>query len=81
MLINAWGSAPTHSLAVVTDSYKYIYWPYAHGMEAAEELYSLENDQYEMVNLVNNPEYKAQLRLMRTHYDAAVKKWQKWKVA
>lgn len=76
MLINAWGSAPTHSLAVVTDSYKYIYWPYANGMEAAEELYSLENDQYEMVNLVNNPEYKAQLRLMRTQYDAAVKKWQ-----
>ncbi len=81
MLINAWGSAPSHSLALVTETYKYIYWPYAHEMDATEELYSLVNDEYEMVNLAKNPEYKAQLRLMRAQYDAGVKKWQAEAVA
>lgn len=76
MLINAWGSPATHSLAVVTDSHKYIYWPYAHEMEPAEELYDLSEDAYEMNNLAKNPEYKAQLRMMRAKYDTGVKKWQ-----
>ncbi|WP_068545173.1 sulfatase [Thalassotalea crassostreae] len=76
MLINAWGSSPTHSLTVVTDKYKYIYWPFSHGMEPAEELYDLSKDQHEMVNQLNNPEYAKQLKMMREKFDAGVVKWQ-----
>jgi arylsulfatase A-like enzyme len=76
LLINAWGSSPTHSLAIVTDSIKYIYWPFAHKMEVAEELYDLSKDSHEMVNLVNNPEYAKQLKSIRAKFDASVKKWQ-----
>jgi arylsulfatase A-like enzyme len=56
LLINAWGPPPIHSLAVVTDEHKYINWPYSHKMEAAEELYHLTTDRYEMKNLAGNPE-------------------------
>jgi arylsulfatase A-like enzyme len=76
LLINAWGNAPTHSLAVVTDEYKYINWPYDHEMEAAEELYQFSTDQYEMTNLVANPEYKAVLEQMHKRYDQSVAIWQ-----
>lgn len=76
MLINAWGSSPTHSLAVVTDKYKYIYWPFSHGMQAAEELYDLSKDKHEMVNQTKNPEYANQLKMMREKFDAGVSKWQ-----
>ena len=76
MLINAWGSSPTHSLAVVTDKYKYIYWPFSAGMEAAEELYDLSKDKLEMVNQAKNPEYESQLTMMHATFDASIKKWQ-----
>ena len=76
LLINTWGSSPTHSLAVVTDKYKYIYWPFAHGMQSAEELYDLSKDSHEMVNLAKNPEYASQLKMMHAKFDASVKTWQ-----
>ena len=76
LLINAWGNAPTHSLAVVTDQYKYINWPFAHGMESAEELYHLEEDHFEMVNLKSHPEKRAVLMRMQTRYDDALALWQ-----
>jgi arylsulfatase A-like enzyme len=77
LLINAWGSAPTHSLAVVTDEYKYIHWPFSHKMEAAEELYHVVNDRFEMVNLAANPEKKEILNRMQQGYDEAVAVWKK----
>jgi arylsulfatase A-like enzyme len=76
LLINTWGSSPTHSLAIVTDKFKYIYWPFAHNMQATEELYDLSKDKHEMVNLAKNPEYASQLKMMHAKYDASVKTWQ-----
>lgn len=75
MLIQDWGNGPTHSLSVVTEDYKYIYWPYAHDMPVTEELYQLSNDNLEMNNLAAKAEYRSQLRIMQLQYDAAVKKW------
>ena len=75
LLINAWGNAPTHSLAVVTDEYKYINWPFAHNMEPAEELYHLEKDRFEMVNLKDNPEKQAVLTRMQKLYDESLARW------
>ena len=76
LLINAWGSSPTHSLAIVTDNFKYIYWPFSHKMTAAEEMYDLSKDSHEMVNLIDNPEYAKQLKSIRVQFDGSVKKWQ-----
>ena len=75
LLINAWGNAPTHSLAVVTDRYKYIHWPFAHDMESAEELYHLVNDRFEMINLAAHPDKQAVLKRMQTIYDESLAVW------
>ena len=75
LLINAWGAAPSHSLAVVTEDYKYINWPYSHEMEAAEELYHLTDDRYEMTNLASNPERQVALEQMQKLYDGALGVW------
>ena len=75
LLINAWGNAPTHSLSVVTDQYKYIHWPFAHEMEPAEELYHLKDDRFEMVNLKDHPEKQGMLKRMQAKYDAALVAW------
>ena len=76
LLINAWGDAPAHSLAVVTPEYKYIHWPFAHEMRPAEELYQLSTDRFEMQNLADNPERAPILSRMQKHYDALLATWQ-----
>ncbi len=76
-LINGWGSAQHFSLAVVSDGYKYIYWPFAEGMEASEELYNLNEDPYEQLNLVEVKDSKKQLDKMRKKYDEQLVKWEK----
>ena len=45
----------THSLSIVSDNYKYLYWFYGEGMEPKEELYNLSKDAFELQNLVSNP--------------------------
>ncbi|VGO19643.1 sulfatase family protein [Pontiella sulfatireligans] len=77
LLINAWGSAPTHSLAVVTEDYKYIHWPFNHEMQVAEELYDLGKDRYEMNNLAANPEKQEILKRMQKQYDESFAAWKK----
>ena len=76
-LINVWGPEKVHSLGVVTQDKKYIYWPYAgEGFEATEELYHLGKDPAEMENLAPRKGYRNLLDEMRTIYDGFVHQWQ-----
>jgi len=77
-ILNVWGSIPTHELSVVTADYKYIYWFFAgEGMKAAEELYHLPGDRYEMNNLAAHPEKQTTLNKMRLLYDVEIERWKK----
>ncbi|NPA35370.1 MAG: sulfatase [Chlorobi bacterium] len=72
-LMNMWGTAPTHALAIVTKDYKYIYWPYeGYGMKATEELFSLKEDPYELKEIIGEKDKEVILKKMRTFYDEQV---------
>ncbi|MFI3291125.1 MAG: sulfatase-like hydrolase/transferase [Opitutales bacterium] len=61
-LYQAWGCVTTISMAVVTENYKYIYWPFAeNNLPEGHELFHLTQDKYEMQNVYDNPEYKPAL--------------------
>lgn len=75
-LINVWGHAPTHALAVVTKDMKYIHWGYAgEGFDVTEELYHLEKDSLELTNQALNPEYRQAMEQMRKAYDSHLDNW------
>lgn len=75
-LINVWGPAATHSLAVVTKDTKYIYWPWAdEGFEATEEMYHIADDPLEMTNLAPSDGYANVLKEMRELYDGMLGTW------
>jgi arylsulfatase A-like enzyme len=75
-LINVWGPAAVHSLAVVTKETKYIYWPYgADGMTPTEELYDTSKDPLELVNRADHEAAGATLEAMRARYDQQLQKW------
>jgi len=77
-LINVWGPKAAHSFAVVTKDWKYVYWPYAKGdLEAADELYHLDEDRLETRNLLRDTDSREALTAMRKTYDAAVASWKK----
>ena len=74
-LINVWGPAGVHSLSVVTQDHKYIYWPYSKGdLKPTEELYHIAKDPYELTNLATRP--SQELNTLRNIYDKAVSHWQ-----
>lgn len=77
-IIQVWGPKATHSLTVMDDKYKYIYWYYEDeekDLHPTEELFDINNDPYEMVNLANKPEYEKQLNKMRALYDKQLDHW------
>ncbi|MBI1249399.1 sulfatase-like hydrolase/transferase [bacterium] len=72
-LFNYWGIDSAQSLAVVTPKWKYIYWYYGgEGMQPTEELFDLEADPTEMVNLSGDANHADELAKMRKMYDAEV---------
>ena len=73
-LMNVWGPAPVHSLAVVTQDHKYIYWPYSKGdLKPAEELYHLAKDPLELRNLASRQ--GGALAALHAVYDEALQHW------
>ncbi len=69
MLIQNWGTGKcdfNKTLAVVSDRWKYIFWPYGDkNINPSEELYNLTDDPLEVDNLVKrnaNPEVLARMR-------------------
>ncbi|MFC7338704.1 sulfatase [Haloferula chungangensis] len=77
-LINVWGKAPTHAMAVVTKDRKYIHWGYAApGFEVTEELYFLGKDPLELTNQAINPESAPAMEQMRKIYDTHLSRWKK----
>lgn len=70
-LMNTFGNPHIQSLAIVTDEWKYIFWPYGEKIDPAEELFSAD-DKLEMTNLVNDPKYAAVLEQLRNLYDKQV---------
>jgi len=76
-LIQLYGSAPTLSLSVVSEDWKYVYWAFeGDGLKATEELFNNRRDPQEMANLATNPEFREQLERMRKQYDAQLVHWQ-----
>lgn len=80
-LINVWGPIGAQSFGVVTETHKFVYWPYGEGMEPSEELFDLKNDPYELKNLMGDNKLRQELGMMRRHYDAELRKWQTQSVA
>ena len=75
-LINVWGPEKVHSLAVVTRTMKYVYWPYdKNEFRPTEELYDLATDPLELKNIADDQERDTDLRKMRAMYDSAVARW------
>jgi arylsulfatase A-like enzyme len=77
-IMNVWGSIPTHEMSIVSEDHKYLNWFFAgEGFEAAEELYDLKNDRYEMKNLINDPSKKSVLEKLRKAYDKQIEHWKR----
>lgn len=75
-LINVWGPAATHSLAVVTRDWKYIYWPWEDGdFIATEELYCTAADPLELRELSRDPEHAESLERLRVTYQRRLEHW------
>ncbi|VGO18293.1 sulfatase family protein [Pontiella sulfatireligans] len=75
-LINVWGVSASHALTVVTKDHKYINWSYAgENYEVTEELYDLNRDSLELVNMAQHPEAKETLKKMQKLYDGHVAHW------
>lgn len=69
-LMNTFGPDATRAMSTVDGRYKYTFWWFGDdSMEPTEELYDLEKDPLEMVNLANNPEHASVLEMMRKKYD------------
>ncbi len=67
-LINTWGNPQLMSLSVVTDEWKYIYYPYGEQVDPAEELFSVD-DKFELSNLAHDPKYADVMDQMHKYYD------------
>lgn len=77
-LIQVWGPDAIRSLAVTDHRYKYVYWYYKdeqHKLTPTEELYDLQNDPYELKNIVKEKKQQRILNRMRGLYDQYVAHW------
>ncbi|MEM6469892.1 MAG: sulfatase [Planctomycetota bacterium] len=74
--INVWGPIATTSLSCITQRYKYTYWWFGNEeMEPAEELFDLQTDPLELVNLAGHDTSTRKLDEMRSRYDLELQRW------
>ncbi|MGK0186707.1 MAG: arylsulfatase A-like enzyme [Verrucomicrobiales bacterium] len=79
-LINVWGPRACHSLSVVTQTHKYIYWEYSEdGFTPTEEVYNLAADPLELSNIAGSAT-PSQTAALRKTYDSAVAHWKEQSV-
>lgn len=77
-IIQVWGPEATHSLTVMDERYKYVYWYYEDnekGLYPTEELFDIVNDPYELVNIADQEENESTLIKMRELYDKELQHW------
>ncbi|MCK4920240.1 MAG: sulfatase-like hydrolase/transferase [Bacteroidales bacterium] len=68
-----WGPTPIHAMTIITEDWKYIYWPYeGEGMLPATELYDLNNDSLEMINKSGQEEFADVELLMESYFNEAL---------
>lgn len=76
-LMNIWGPEQVHSFAVVTPNLKLIYWPFASDqMQPGFEMYDMQTDRLELVELARQPEHATQTQAMKQRFQTAVNHWQ-----
>lgn len=69
-LMNTYGNIPTTAMSVVTQRYKYTFWWFGNkNMEPTEELFDLQEDPHELVNLATDVTQAELLSAMRKRYD------------
>jgi arylsulfatase A-like enzyme len=77
-IVQVWGPSATQCLSVLDEQYKYIYWYYKDeekNLSPTEELFDLQNDPYEMVNLIGDEKYDEVKAKMRILYDQQLEHW------
>jgi arylsulfatase A-like enzyme len=74
-VFNVWGTQGTTCMTIVTETHKYLYWPYGEEFKPGEELFDLENDPYELKNVINDPSQAKALAAIRTEYQAELARW------
>jgi arylsulfatase A-like enzyme len=74
-LINVWGPKSCHSFGIVTQDWKYIYWPYSNDkLQPTEELYNITTDPLELRNAIKTAPATT-VKKMRAAYDDALTHW------
>lgn len=74
-LINVWGPPACQSFGVVTQDWKYIYWPSTKGgLQPTEELFNVSSDPLELKNAIKTASPTIVAR-MRKSYDSALEHW------
>ncbi|MDA0348696.1 MAG: sulfatase [Verrucomicrobia bacterium] len=74
-VFNVWGTQGTTCMTIVTETHKYIYWPYGDEFEPGEELFDLKNDPYELKNVISDKAQAKTLKAMRTEYRNQLTRW------
>ena len=75
-VFNVWGTQGTTCMTVVSETHKYVYWPYGEEFDPAEELFDLKNDPYELRNVISDRTQANALKTMRKAYRDQLSKWQ-----
>jgi len=74
-VFNVWGTQGTTCMTIVTETHKYLYWPYGEEFEPSEELFDLKNDPYELKNVIADKFQAKVLKQMRNLFHTQLTHW------